>query len=266
MCLLTDGTVPALGDVRGGTTGRPEQLPALKAALGEEALLWPCPGAHPVRLLDVLPDATPPRPKSGSHPSDHPRLPENLSCLYKTDLLLGGASLRPTGLVRTVLPNPTDAATAWVSATLKYRSRQVTAGSGLHLGIETAFTKPGRRSLTALVRNVEGMPVLTLPLDGAFVHAFNRANATLTSIMHYGLTRHPHPAHVPSHRFEQYHSWLRGRSTKPVVEVAYELLCADPALFTLDDCAALAAVELIAARGPERPPRPLAAVPQPLAS
>lgn len=198
-----------------------------------------------------------------SRPAERPELPQNLSCRWKTDLLLGGARVLPTEEVQAVLADPPYTATAWVSASLKYRSRSVTAGAGLHLGIERAFTAPGRRPLFALTREVQEMPVVTLPLDGAFVSAFNRANASLVMIMRSGLTKHLHPASAPDGRVEQYGSWLGARRTQLVVDVADEILTADPELFTVGDRAALEAAELIAGRDLERRPRqrPLAAVP-----
>jgi hypothetical protein len=199
---------------------------------------------------------------------ERPALPENLSSLWKTDLLLGGASVLPTEEVRAVVTDRPYAATAWVSASLKYRSRQVTARAGLHLGIETAFTVPGRRPLTALIREVQEMPVLTLPLDGAFVSAFNRANASVVVVMRSGLAGHLHPAHATDRRIEQYGSWFGARRTQPVVDIADELLTADPELFTVGDRAVADAADLIAGRdlGQRARRRPLAAVPQARAS
>jgi len=174
---------------------------------------------------------------------ERPALPENLSSLWKTDLLLGGASVLPTEEVRA-------------------------ARAGLHLGIETALTVPGRRPLTALIREVQEMPVLTLPLDGAFVSAFNRANASVVVVMRSGLAGHLHPAHATDRRIEQYGSWFGARRTQPVVDIADELLTADPELFTVGDRAVADAADLIAGRdlGQRARRRPLAAVPQARAS
>ena len=139
----TDGWATGLRSVMYGVErrGRPDRMAALAAALGEQALSWPQAGAGPVRLLDVLPLAVcggfSSSGKRSSH-ADGPALPEELSRLWQTDLLLGGASVVPTDQVRAVVSNQPYAATAWVSASLKYRSMRLP-------GCTWASKRPSRR-------------------------------------------------------------------------------------------------------------------------
>lgn len=268
----TDGWNSGLRSVMYGVErrARPERMAALETALGKQALLWPCSGADPVRLLDVLPLARCPGPirrPNRNIASDRPQLPDNLSRLWKTDLLLGGARVLPTEQVQAVLAGPPFAPTAWVSASLKYHSGLLEAGPGLHLGIETAFKGAGRRPRTALFRELSGMPVITLPLDGDFVRAFHRANASLALVIKAGLGRHLHPAYAPDRRIEQYGSWFGARRSQPVVDIAEELLGVDPTLFTIAGRPSASAADAIAERRPVRGSRrrPLAPVPQSLA-
>ncbi len=113
-------------------------------------------GADPVRLADIVPMLRCPggRMTHTRRPEMYPvgpTVPENLSNLWQSDLLLGGAAVRRTPQIEAVLTGPPCTPTAWVSATLKYRARTVTAGAGLHLGVQTG-SSAGRGTAVQLQR------------------------------------------------------------------------------------------------------------------
>jgi hypothetical protein len=210
------------------------------AQLGSAALLWPARGAEPYLLAELLPHARCPagsrRYRSVRLDQSRVPLPEDVAMLWKTDLFLGG---------KVVADSFGPGATAWVAASVKYPARTLRSGPGLHLGVETSWfpsTHPcaAKRAVLTTHRDQNDLHVVTLPLDGDFVHAFNSAFHALRTFCRNTSTRSKHPVDYPDYGFRWLMGYLEDHRGDRVVDVAERLLrggqrgLVEPIAFDLD--------------------------------
>jgi hypothetical protein len=202
----------------------PERL-RVRAQLGDGALIWAGAGPEPYLLGEVLPScAIPSRYRHGRRRATGralPALPPALSQVWRTDLFLGGATVDRTPAVADLVGSAEP--TAWISATVKYRARQVVGGPGLHLGLESGFVYGRRHPLETTRSRRAGLRVLTLPVDGEFMEAFNRAWRVLVQVLVFGAPRYAHPARIAPEDFALAEE-LGRRRREFVVDVAHDLL------------------------------------------
>jgi len=194
----------------------------VESQLGPGALIWPGPGQDPLGLTELVPYAAVPSFSQLRWHNSVSGLSPSVSDLWKTDLFLGGAHVERTEVVRRVAGDAI--ATAWVTASLKYRRGKVVGGRGLHLGLETSFNgRPNHHSTEVSRRMFGDLQVLTLPVDGSFVSAFNRAWRTVNAALRYGLARSANPSRHPRWASPLVEELGRRRS-EPVVDVANDLI------------------------------------------
>ena len=188
------------------------------AEVGPDAMFWSRRGADPYSIADVMP-FTVCRGFSvaGKRRANDRQVPDDLTHLFKTDLFLGG---------KVAVFGNAPSATAWLSASVKYRARSLETGPGLHLGVETSWrpmpaTYATRVDAVTSHRRKDDMHVVTLPLDGEFVHTFNSAYMALREFCTKTLlTKHPHPTEQPDRYFRRLAAFLYDHRDLRVVDVA----------------------------------------------
>lgn len=172
------------------TAGRwPGRLAHLGRALGEDAWLWAAGLEAPVRLVDVLPHASAPRPGSRGDELDTGvgALPPELGVFYKADMLVGGVpvdeatatKLRGSSSrrVRTVFRSGRPS--AWSAVSVKENVGEVEFGPGLHWAIARGSNASRKLKVTRHGGDPD-LKVLRVPVLEPFLQANDLAFWALT--------------------------------------------------------------------------------------